>query len=316
MRVLLRAQVYRDELLSLVPRFGLDLTDAQSDEQFIEALPAADALWITPTHYTASVAELLTSRHNALRWIALPSAGYDALVRFGVPQSVTVTNVGNILGPVVAEHAVALLLAMLRALPQMAREQAGERWTPALMRELRSLDGATVTVVGFGAIGLEVATRVRAFGARVLGVSEHGRPNAHADKMFASDGLLDALSQSDAVVLAVPVNAKTKGLIDERAFAALPPHAMIVNVARGAVIDRGALDAALAGGCLAGVALDVTDPEPPPPGDSLWRDPRVVLSPHIGGFGSPAAGKRLAELFARNIARFNAGEPLEAAVSL
>jgi phosphoglycerate dehydrogenase-like enzyme len=300
----------------LAPRFGLDLVDAQSDEQFIEVLPSADALWITPTHYTAPVGSLLTSSPNALRWIGLPSVGYDALVRFGVPSGVTVTNVGGILAPVVAEHAVALLLAMVRALPKMAREQAAERWTPSLMRELRSLDGATVAVVGFGAIGAEIAKRVRVFGARVLGVSEHGRTHAFADAMYARDGLLEALAQSDAVVLAVPMNASTKGLIDARALAALRPHAHLVNVARGAVIDRAALDAALAGDRLGGVALDVTDPEPLPAGDPLWRDPRVLISPHIGGFGSAAAGRRLADLFARNITHFTAGEPLEAAVSL
>lgn len=300
----------------MVPRFGLDLVDAQSDEEFITALPSAEALWITPTHYTAPVGSLLTSAPNALRWIGLPSVGYDALARFGVPRGVTVTNVGAILAPVVAEHAVALLLGMVRALPQMAREQAAGRWSPGLMRALRSLDEATVTVVGFGAIGSEIAKRLRIFGAEVIGVSEHGRAHPFADAMYARDGLQDALAQSDAVVIAVPMTATTRGLIDARAFEALRSHAFVVNVARGPVIDRAALDEALAAGRIAGVALDVTDPEPLPPGDPLWNDPRVVISPHIGGFGSAAAGRRLAELFARNIAHFNAGEPLEAAVSL
>jgi phosphoglycerate dehydrogenase-like enzyme len=316
MRVLMRAHVFRTELIDAAQRLDLDLVVADDPQTFAHEVPRAEALWIVPSAYDATVAEILKTSAGTLRWIGMTSIGYDPLVRFGIPDGVIVTNVGDVLGPVVAEHAVMLLLAMVRQLPAMQRRQSEGRWDASVMRQLRSLEDLSVTIVGFGSIGREIASRLRPFGAHIIGVRASGRPDALADEMFPAGRLRDGLARGDAVVLAVPLVEQTRHLIDETAFAAMRPGALLVNVARGPVIDGSALVAALENERLGGVALDVTDPEPLPAGHPMWNDPRVVISPHIGGFGSIAAGRRLAQLFERNVAHLRSGEPLEAQVTV
>ena len=126
--------------------------------------------------------------------------------------------------------------------------------------------------------------------------------------------LLDVLGRSDAVVLAVPLNAQTQNLIDARTLAALRPHAIVVNIARGGVIDHAALRDALAAGRIGGAALDVTEPEPLPAGDPLWTMPNVLITPHVAGYGGDVAPRRILALFERNLAKFMSGEPLESVV--
>lgn len=314
MRVILRAHVFRDELHEVARKMQIELVSTDEIPVLEREAPEADALWTVPSTYDAAVAETLKRRAKKLRWIGMTSIGYDPLLRFGYPDGVAVTNVGDILGPVVAEHAVMLLAALVRQLPVMTQRQSAAKWDPSVMRALRSLEDMTVAIVGFGNIGREVARRLRAFGSRIIGVRASGRPDELADEMDEPHRLHEALRRCDALVLAVPMTDATRGLIDAAALAALRPNAYLVNVARGPVVDATALKAALAEDRIAGVALDVTDPEPLPPDDPLWRDPRVLISPHVGGFGSNAAAQRLAALFERNVEHVRAGEPLEAQV--
>lgn len=316
MRVVFRAQVFRTELIELGKRLGLDLIVADDLDEFVRVLPTAEVLWITPTYYTATVPEVLRKHPGTLRWIGLTSAGYDPVLKFGYPKGAIVTNAGDAHGPLVAEHALVLLLMLIRQFPLIGRQQAEARWDQSLIPALRSIEDLTVTVVGLGSIGGQIARRLRAFGARTLGVSRSGAPSDLVDAVFPRARLHDALAQSDAVVLAVPMNDDSRHMIDAAAFAALPPHALLVNVARGAVVDSAALLAALREKRLAGAALDVTDPEPLPADSPLWAEPGVVISPHVGGLGSIAVGRRLTELFARNVAHLAAGEALEATLEL
>src|SRR5579884_4033753 len=293
-KVILRAHVFRDELIGLAQRLDLELVCADDLPTLEREAPGMQALWTVPSAYDASVAEILKERATSLRWIGLTSVGYDPLLRFGVPAGTIVTNVGDALAPVVAEHAVMLLLALVRRLAAMHRRQLESAWDPSVMRELRSLEDLTVAIVGFGRIGRAIAHRLRAFDARIVGVRASGRADPLADEMYPAPRLRDALAQLEA----------------------LPPDALLVNVARGAVIDLQALKEALRRNRLAGVALDVTDPEPLPADDPLWRDPRLLITPHVGGFGGIASSRRILALFERNVAAFRAGEPLEAQVSV
>jgi phosphoglycerate dehydrogenase-like enzyme len=134
--------------------------------------------------------------------------------------------------------------------------------------------------------------------------------------MFPSSRLHDALAQSDVAIVTVAYDERTRHLIDAAALAALPANALVVNVSRGPVVDTAALQRALSDGHLGGAALDVTDPEPLPPGDPLWTTPGVIITPHIGSFGSRATGQRLAEQYDRNLDRFARGEPLEGTIVL
>lgn len=317
MRVIYRGQVFEAELTDVARTAGLDFVVARDEHELLRELPGADALWITPTYYQPAVPQAVKAERGRLKWIGLTSAGYDVLLRAGVPPGVTMTYAVTVHGPAVAEHAVALLLALVRQLPRAITAQIGTDWNaPAMIGSLRSLEDLTVAVVGFGAIGGGVAERLRPLAKRILGVSRSGAGDARADQMFPSARLHDALAQSDAAILTVSFTDETRRLIDAAALAAMPEHGLLVNVSRGPVVDGAALQHALADGHLAGAALDVTDPEPLPAGDPLWHTPGVIITPHIATFGSRATGRRLADQYARNLERFARGEALEGTVVL
>ena len=317
MRVVFRGQVFEAELTELARRLELEFVVARDEPELLQALPEADALWITPTYYSPAVPQAITSNRGRLKWIGLTSAGYDVLLRAGVPPGVTMTYAVAVHGPAVAEHAAALVLALVRQLPRALAAQTQLAWNaPAMIGTLRSLEDLTVAIVGFGTIGGELAARLRPLAKRIIGVSRSGKPDARSDEMFASAQLHDALAQSDVAVVTVTYSPETKHLIDAAALAALPADALLVNVSRGPVVDGAALHAALVAKKLAGAALDVTDPEPLPADDQLWTTPGVIITPHIGSFGSRATGARLADQFERNIARFERGEALEGTIVL
>lgn len=317
MRVVFRGQVFEAELTALARRLGLDFVAAGDEAELLAALPGADALWITPTYYVPSVPEAIRANPGRLKWVGLTSAGYDVLLRNGVPPGVTMTYAVTVHGPAVAEHAVALLLGLLRQLPRALAAQAQAKWDgPAMIARLRSLEDLTVAIVGFGSIGGAIATRLRPLAKRILGVSRSGRPDPRADEMFPSARLHEALAQSDAVILSVTYDEETRHLIDAPALGQMPSHALLVNVSRGPVVDSAALRRALAEGSLGGAALDVTDPEPLPADDPLWHMPGVIITPHVGSFGSVATGQRLADQYERNLERFARGEALEGTIVL
>jgi phosphoglycerate dehydrogenase-like enzyme len=271
----------------------------------------ADALWAWPAFYDAELVALLARHRPRLRWVQLPTMGYDPVELHGVPHGVTVTTAGDAYAPTVAEHAITLLLALVRRLPEFVRNAEQHRWDQSGAVAIGTLHDATVAVVGFGNIGREVAVRLRGFGARVIAVTRSGRQDPLADEVVAADRLFDALARSDAVVLAVPLNPQTRHLIDARALAAMRPHAIVVNVARGGVVDQAALATALAEGKLGGAGLDVTDPEPLPADDPLWALPNALITPHVAGYGGDVAPRRILALVERNLRNFIDGRPLE-----
>ena len=317
MRVVFRGQVFEAELTELARRRKLDFVATRDDAELLRELPGAEALWITPTYYLPAVPQAIKANPGRLKWIGLTSAGYDVLLRAGVAPGMTMTYAITVHGPAVAEHAVALLLALVRQLPRALTAQTAATWNaPAMIGSLRSLEDLTVAIVGFGSIGSATAARLRPLAKRIVGVSRSGSPNALADEMFPSSRLHDALAQSDAAIITVTYNDETKHLIDAAALAALPANALVVNVSRGPVVDAAALRAALEAKHVVGAALDVTDPEPLPAGDPLWTMPGVIVTPHIGSFGSIATGARLADQYDRNLARFARGEALEGTIVL
>ena len=134
MRVILRAHVFRNELIALAKRLKLELVPADDPQSLEREAPDAQALWTVPSTYDAAVAQTLQKRATKLRWVGLTSVGYDPLVRFGTPKGAIATNVGDALAPVVAEHAVALLLALVRQLPAMHAKQLASTWDPSLIK--------------------------------------------------------------------------------------------------------------------------------------------------------------------------------------
>jgi D-2-hydroxyacid dehydrogenase (NADP+) len=190
--------------------------------------------------------------------------------------------------------------------------QQAQRWE---RHPVGTLQGKTLAIVGLGAIGGEIAQRARAFGMRVLGVSRGGTPAAGCERVYATRDLHLALALADFVTVVVPLTEETRGLVDARAFAAMMPGARLVNVARGGVVDEDALLAGLRSGQVAGACLDVFAQEPLPAAHPLWSAPNVIVTPHIAGYREDYVERAL-DVFADNLARFEAGTPLANVVHL
>ncbi|RLV48994.1 dihydrofolate reductase [Nocardioides mangrovicus] len=234
-----------------------------------------------------------------LRVVQTLSAGVDN-VRPWIPEGVTLCNARGVHDASTAELAVALTLASLRGLPQFVRNQDRGRWRrhvgPALADK-------RVLVVGYGSIGRAIEARMLPFETEVVRVARTARPD---DDVHGFDELADLLPEADVVVLVVPLTDQTQGLVDAGFLAAMKDGALLVNVARGPVVDT---DALLAEGGRVAAALDVTDPEPLPDAHPLWSAPNVLVSPHVGGATS-AMWPRAHRLVREQLERFAAGEDL------
>ncbi len=235
-----------------------------------------------------------------LRVVQTLTAGVDA-VRASVPAGVTLCNGRGIHDTSTAELAFLLVLAGLRDLPRFVRAQARREWSPAWRG---ALAGKRVAVVGAGSIASALQRRLEAFEAEVTMVGRTAR-----DGVRATDELPSLLPEQDVVVLLVPLTDATRGLVDADFLAALPDGALLVNVARGAVVETDALLAELGTGRLR-AALDVFETEPLPDDSPLWDARGLILTPHVGGL-SDAMWPRAYRLVREQLERFAAGEPLE-----
>lgn len=233
-----------------------------------------------------------------LRVVQLLTAGYDT-VAGRVPEGVTLCNARGVHDASTAELAVALVLASLRGFPAFVRAQDSGIWAHAF-RE--SLADRRVLVVGVGSVGQAIVDRLRPFETQVRVVGRTARPGVHGQ-----DELPGLLPSCDVVILVVPLDAGTRGLVDAAFLARMPDGALLVNVARGPVVDTDALVGELSSGRLH-AALDVTDPEPLPAGHPLWSAPNCLVSPHVGG-NTTAFHPRAATLVAAQLGRLAAGRP-------
>ena len=238
----------------------------------------------------------------ALQFVQLTSAGLDrAPVEQLEARGVALFNAKGVYAIPIAEWAVMTILQFCKQARFFAENQKCGVWEKH--RGLIELNGRTACIVGLGDIGEEVSTRLRAFGVTVIGVNSSGRSSEHADRTVCPQHLREVLSQSDFVILSVPLVAGTKNLIGEVEIAAMKDDAILVNVSRGEVIDEPALAAALDDGKFAGVALDVFQEEPLPPSSPFWVNPRVIVSPH-NSFVSTRNNERVWQLLVKNLRTF------------
>jgi phosphoglycerate dehydrogenase-like enzyme len=253
-----------------------------------------------------------------LRWVHFMWAGVDGVLSPALAQSdLTVTNSAGVFAIPMAEHAMALMLAFARGVHVCARRRperapAGhdDQWRHSIASRLGELCGATLGVVGYGKVGSATAQRAKAFGMRVLAVRRRPEEPAElADEVLAPDHLGELLGRSDYVLISCPLTPHTRGLIGQREFASMKPGAVIVNVARGAIVDEPALIEALRAGRIRGAALDATCEEPLPPDSPLWQMENVIVTPHVAG-ASPQTPRRQMECVRENLRRYAAGEPL------
>lgn len=240
-------------------------------------------------------------------------AGVDAILTPELVESeVILASEKGQVGIHLAEHAFALLLGLTRGLhTALRRPDFGLR--EPIRREQRELWEQTMGILGFGGTGREVARRALGFGMRVLAVDIEEVPPEPGVTLWPNDRRDELLAESDAVVIALPLTKATHHLFTRDLFQRMRRHAVLINVTRGAIVYGEDLKAALDQGLIGGAGLDVTDPEPLPPGHPLWTHPRVIVTPHTAG-GSPRRAERVIATLCENLRRLRAGQPLLAIV--
>jgi phosphoglycerate dehydrogenase-like enzyme len=251
----------------------------------------------------------LAARMPALRWIHSTSAGMDSFVSPELAErGVIVTSSSGAYAPAMAEYAIAGMVAISRDFRRLFAQQDERRWNhePVAGRELY---GKRVGIVGYGATGRYLATICKALGMEVWATKRRlilttGEP---LDRLLPSENLHELLAGCDYVVVTASLNSTTRHLLGEAELRACKPGSVLVNVARGGVLDQDALLAALDEGRLAAAFLDVVEPEPLPPESPLWRHPQVIVTPHISG-GSPEGWARTIDLFCENLPLYLRGE--------
>jgi len=258
--------------------------------------------------------EPLFAQAKRLRWIHSASAGIEAnLFPALVESDVVLTNSTGLHEICIPEHVLALLFAFARNLPVAFRLKQEHRWDriePLRRGGIRELSGANLAILGAGPIGRALAGKAAALGMHVRVLRRHaGKPVAGSEQVVGPEALHELLGWANFVVLAVPLTAETRHLIGARELRSMRSDAVLVNIARGDVVDQDALVEALRAGTIAGAGLDVTTPEPLPAEHPLWELPNVILTPHISGYLRGYFPGVLA-IFADNLGRFLASAPL------
>jgi phosphoglycerate dehydrogenase-like enzyme len=279
---------------------------AGNEDATVSLIPTAEVAFtsrLTPQAFAAA---------SALRWVHSPAAGVAGMLFPAMKASpVVMTNSRGMSAVAVAEHALMLMLASARRLPESVRAQAARRWICNELAGLPSLRGRTLAIVGLGAVGRELARIAAGLGMVVIGTRREAADPlpAGVTEAFSPDALHTVLARADFVVLAAPLTGETRGLIGANELRLMKPSAWLVNVARGRLVDESALIDALARREIAGAALDVVEHEPLDPSSPLWALPNVLITPHAAGFrGDYWNGAT--QLFAANLERYLNGDAL------
>ncbi|OIB55985.1 D-2-hydroxyacid dehydrogenase [Natrialba sp. SSL1] len=283
---------YADRLRERLPNRTVALARTPADER--DLVPQARVVT------GISIDEDQLARADQLELFACVFAGTDHLPSAAFREhGVTVTNAGGIHAPGIAEQAIGNMLVFARNLHEGWRRKQQNEWRHFQSHEFTD---STVTVVGLGSIGQETVTRLEGFDVDTIGVRYTPSKGGPTDEIIGFDeaAIHDAFARSDYVVLACPLNDLTRGLVGEAELATLPPNAVVVNVARGGIVDTDALVSALQSNAIRGAALDVTEPEPLPADHPLWDLENCLITPHTGGH-TPKHWDRLADIVASNV---------------
>lgn len=286
-----------DHLTGLPDELDVHVWDAEP------SLPPADVLddvelYVLPYTFEPVTREIV-GRMPRLRVVQTLTAGYEHVVPF-LRDGIALCNARGVHDASTAELTVALTLAALRDVPRFVRSQDRQEWAYGFYPALAD---KTVLIVGYGSVGKAIEARLAGFECDVLRVARTAR-----DGVAGIDALPELVGRADVVILILPLTDETRQLVDADLLSRMRDGALLVNVARGGIVDTDALVAELATGRIH-AALDVTDPEPLPPGHPLWTAPNVLISPHVGG-ASSAFEPRARRLVLQQLARFAAGDPL------
>lgn len=271
-----------------------------------------------------------------LRWIQLDTSGVDHVRRDPIwAETTPITSIGGISPVPLAEYVLWAILGTAHRLPALLDAHRTRHWPDPMDRWNRMLPapvrGATVAIVGYGRIGREIGRLAQAFGMNVVGISRTAQSTPRAEQynpagspgtpaqpsdagtqeveVVGPDRLHDVLTRTDYLVVVVPLTDRTVNMIDASALASLKPGAVVVNVARGGIVDESALRQSLRSGHVRAAVLDVFDAEPLGPDDAWWSEPTAFVTPHVSGLATRYTDQVL-DLVAQNIRRFRAGSPL------
>jgi phosphoglycerate dehydrogenase-like enzyme len=293
-----------DDLRGRFP--ALRFLHAGSADEMVQLIPTAEVAFTSRLTPQALMAAPL------LRWAHSPAAGVGGMLFPAMKASpVIMTNSRGMSSVAVAEHALMLVLASARRLPEAVRAQDARRWICDELSGLRTIRGLTLGIVGLGSIGRELARLASALGMTVIGTRQEAGGSAPegVTEILGPENLPALLGRADFVVLAAPLTGETRGMIGPAELRLMKPSAWLVNIARGRLVDQAALAEALGRGTIAGAALDVFEIEPLPPSSPLWAMKNVILTPHIAGFRADH-WEAATGLFAANLTRFLNGEDL------
>ena len=313
MKMVLRGTLNEEEALRLVP--NLEIVRADGEEELLAASADADIAVMMGMGWLRGGFAAYLAHAKKLRWFHCSSAGVDPLLcpEFIASDVVMTCAKGAPIGPLLAEHAFALMLSLTRGIAACARLC---RWYGRAdgARSAYELGGKTLGLVGFGGAGQALAKRARAFEMEVIAVRR--RPEASGDRGIEQWGMErfgEMLNRADIVVVTVPHTTETEGLFGPAEFAQMQNHALLITIGRGQTVQTDALVAALNNGKIGGAGIDVVEPEPLPDDHPLWQCPNTVITPHMAG-NAPERAARNEELVLENLSRFAKGQPLLSAV--
>lgn len=293
---------------------GVEIVLVESQEQAITEAANAQVIM-------GFCSEELLSQAPELHWIQVYSSGVDRCVPNPSLHkgNKLLTNGQRIGSPALAEHSIALMMALVRGLDVYHANQLKGTWqrnTGMEREDFMELEGRTVLVVGLGGIGTQTAKRAHGLGMRVIATRGSRREGPdYVEYVGLANEVNELARQADVVINTAPLTERTRGMFDAAFFAAMKPTAYFVSVGRGASTVTADLVAALESGAIAGAGLDVTDPEPLPEGHPLWTMPRVIITPHTAG-RSDKGRDRLFLLVQENLRRYVAGEPMLSVVDI
>lgn len=277
----------------------------------LEVAPTVEAMWLRPSDISVAQGSDLIARASTLSWLHVSRVGVDILPLDEMARrEIVLTNGAGLTADAIAEHAIMCMLALRRGLPSLLRAQSRARWSPTAGRGDR-LEGSVALVIGHGHVGSAIVSRARALGVNAMAARR--RKNAQGDLL--GDSWRDLLPLVDFLVLAVPLTNESHGLVGKSELASLKRGAIVINVARGEVLDVDCLTESIVNGRLGGAALDCFEEEPLPPSNPLWKLSNVIVTPHIAWLDSTFEPREL-QLFEYNAHRFVKGDQLRNVVDL
>ncbi len=274
---------------------------------FEDAQALIDGLASVQVLFTAVPPRGCLGGADRLRLVQLMGAGADTLLPApDLPPAVEVAGMGDLFAAETSEYVLAMMLAHSRSLATIVRRHDAHEWSQF---PCNKLSGRVLGILGMGAAGRRVAALARAFAMRVLALRRHPVATEHVDQLFGPDQLGALLAQVDFLAVVLPLTPETRGMLGCQALAQLPPHAVVINAGRGALLDLVALERMLRAGELGGAAIDVVNDEPLPAQATIWSAPNTIVTSHLAGYGRGYQAAAI-EVLLDNLRRLEAGQPL------